>query len=187
MPGFYIAKRGQPPGRAGLQLPFTPTQGPILLGADTANFLDVPMGPPWSGNFAALEGIRTSAMTNCMVVCVVQAVGNGWGLGYFNHIPGGYWRRDQDWTWMGFRNAVAAQDCYGVVFSGFQSGIGGLVDAVATFVPLANMSVYVTSIHETDLAVARAGGYFGETRSTGDVSDRSYYGFGRCGPVRRNL
>lgn len=167
MPGLYIADRNAAPGRAGLRLPYTPTTGPILLGVDHMPFLDVPMGPPWLGDFSAIAGIRTRDMSNCIVVCAVQAIGRRWGKGYFHHIRGGSWDVARDYAYEEFRDTVAAPDCHAVVFSAFVSSIGSVLGPLAAFVPSHQLSVYITRVASSDLAVAQQRGLFGETRSGG--------------------
>jgi hypothetical protein len=183
MPGIYAADRNAIPGRAGLALPYTPTTGPILIGVDTATFLNKPMMQPWQGDANEIAGIRTEHMSDCIVVCVAELKNTGWGSMYFHHIMGGYWLVEQDRAFQRFRDAVDnLNNCYSVVMATYESGTSVVIDQLKQrhFQP-AKMSLYLTYSNSADVAVARENGSFGEVQAQGARPRNGQYGYrGPC-------
>ncbi|WP_282608111.1 hypothetical protein [Pelagibius sp. Alg239-R121] len=196
MPGLYRAKvEGKVIlGRAGLALPFTPSDGPICFAQDHKNFFVSPMvndfknpKAPWVGNPGQLPGggIKTFHMDNCVTVCVAELqmnAGNGncWSRAFFAHLSGGNW----DWCDSGekfkdFSLTVNPNLCYSLVIANFRTGTGTTIEKILNSgFPVEKMSVYITNMGTTDVAVEfRNKGEFGLIHWSGGRSDEEPNGF----------
>jgi hypothetical protein len=185
MPGIYIADRNGTPGRGMLRGPYTATTGPIEIGENYRTFVNQPMGGGVVGTLHYLDdGIYTQSMSDCIVVCVAELTGQGWGLIYFRHIPGGYWDMSTDQEWADFCQHANKNNCYSVVIAGYETGTSVVTNQLMeNFISQERMSVYCTYVNSADVAVVLRGpGWFGEVYSGGPA--RAAYGrYGHTGPV----
>ncbi len=198
MPGLYranptVTDSTGKAGRAGLALPFTPTIGSIRFKQDHRDYLESPMVEdffsgkiPWEGDASKLPGggIKSYAMDNCVVVCVVQlngAIGNGssWGQGFFAHLPGGNWNMcDLGVKFDRFARYVDKSKCYSLVMANFDGGLGNTLERVfKNGFSKEQMSIYISNIRTIGVAVEfRNMGEFGEITWNDSRDHKGPYG-----------
>ncbi len=179
MPGVYRAERHAVlGGRAGLALPFTPTQGPIVFSRDHTGYLDSPMlmpgGVPWVGQASTLPGgIKSSGVDDCAIVCVAElagtiGAGSSWGRVFFAHLAGGGWIfGDPERYFASFTSRVDRTRCYSLVYANRESSARESVQKLlGDGFPANKLSIYISNAHTTHFAMEfQVMGEFGETFS----------------------
>jgi hypothetical protein len=174
MPGIYAADRDAGAGKAGLQLPFTPTAGPLRFGQDLAGYLDVPMHDCYSGAASAVTGLQTHLISECAVFITAEFKQGKWGNVYFAHVQGGDWsglfafgaqRRAKTTreALEAFAASVNVTDCYSVIVvpsdGSAYSSFGAFPEKLGF--PASKLSVYISNTIG-GLGVAAEFRYMGE-------------------------